>query len=124
MFNIRKNRLSQEIQEQIAAIIQQEIRDPRMGFVTITKVELSNDGSHAKVGYSLIGNPEDRTRTQEALDDASGYVRSLLRKRLHVKITPELVFRYDQSIQGSIDMAARLDTLIEPPQPPAEQEQP
>ena len=114
MLGTRKARLNQQLQQEIALILQRELKDPDVGFVTITRVELSNDLSYAKVGFSCLGGPEARTRSQHALDRSSGYVRSLVKKRLRLRIIPQLVFRFDESIQGSIDIASTLDQLKRP----------
>jgi ribosome-binding factor A len=114
MFGTRKERLNQQLRREIAVILQRELKDPEVGFVTITRVELSNDLAHAKVGYSCLGGPDERDRSQQALDRSSGYVRNLVRKRLHLKIIPQLIFRFDESIEGSIDMAKTLDQLNQP----------
>ena len=111
MSQIRQGRLSHQLQQEIAAIIQRELKDPDLGFVTITKVELSGDLSHAKVGYSCLGGEGEQASSQEALDRASGFIRNLVRKRFHLKVIPELSFRYDQSIAQSIEMSAKLDQL-------------
>ena len=111
MFGSRKERLNRQLQEEIAAILQWDLKDPQMGFVTITKVELSGDLSHAKVSYSCLGSPEDRQHSQEALARAAGFVRGLVKKRLRLKIIPELVFRYDETIAQAIDLSAKLDQL-------------
>lgn len=111
MSDVRKGRVSHQLQQEIAAIIHQELKDPRLGFVTITKVELSNDLAHAKVGYSCLGGQEERARSEEALDRAGGFVRGLLKKRLRLKIIPEIAFRYDESIAQSIELSRKLDQL-------------
>jgi len=111
MFGVRKDRLSQQLQREIATVIQRELKDPRLGFVTITKVELSSDLTHAKVAFSCLGALEERARSQEALDHAAGFIRSLVKKRLRLKITPEIVFRYDETIAQAIDLSAKLDQL-------------
>lgn len=111
MFRVRKERLSQQLQREIAAIIQHELKDPRLGFVTITRVELSGDLSHAKVGYSCLGPPEARASSEEALAHAAGFIRGLVKKRLRLKIIPEIVFRYDESIAHSIEIARKLEEL-------------
>jgi len=111
MFNVRRGRLGHQLQQEIAAIIQRELKDPRLGFVTITKVELSSDLSHAKVGYSCLGGAQERTRSQEALDHATGFIRGLVKKRLRLKIIPEIVFRYDETIIQAIELSAKLDQL-------------
>ena len=111
MYSVRRDRLNHQLQQEIAMIIQRELKDPRLGFVTITKVELSNDLSHAKVAFSCLGGLEERTRSQEALDHAVGFIRSLVKKRLRLKIIPELVFRYDETIAQAVHLAAKLDQL-------------
>ena len=113
MFGVRKVRLSQQLQREIATIIHQELKDPRLGFITITKVELSSDLSHAKVGYSCLGGADECLRSQEALDKASSFVRGLVKKRLRLKIIPEIVFRYDETIIQAIDLGAKLDELTQ-----------
>lgn len=116
----RTARLAHQFQQEIAMIIHQELKDPGLGFVTITRVELSKDLSHAKVLFSCLGDQAERTRSQEALDRSAGYIHGLIRKRLRLKITPELVFWYDESIAGSIVMSERLDQLKYPPPTPSE----
>ena len=109
--SIRIDRLNQQLQREIALILQHELKDPRLGFVTIIQVELSNDLSHAKVLYSCLGSPEDRARSQEALDDAAGFVRSLIKRRLRIKTTPEIVFRYDDAMARAMKTHELLDEL-------------
>ena len=111
MYTIRKGRLSQHLQEEIAKIIQMELKDPHLGFVTVTRVELSNDLSHAKVGFSCLGTAADREQAQQVLDRSRGFIRSLVKKRLRLKIIPELVFRFDETIAQAIDIAEKLDQL-------------
>ena len=107
----RTTRLVHQLQQEIATIIHQELKDPRLGFVTITRVELSKDLRHAKVLFSCLGGPEERARSQEALDHSTRFVYGLLKKRLRLKIIPELVFRYDESIAGSITLSETFERL-------------
>ena len=111
MIGPRQSRLGHQLQQEIATIIHRELKDPRLGFVTITKVELSGDLSHAKVAFSCLGGDQERMRTQEALDAARGFIRSLVKKRLRLKIIPEIIFRYDETITQAIDLATKLDQL-------------
>ena len=111
MFNARHERVANQLRQEIATIIHRELKDARLGFVTITKVELSRDGSHAKVGFSCLGGAPERERSQEALDHAAGFVRGLLARRLRLKIIPEVMFRFDESIAQAIAMDAKLDQL-------------
>ena len=109
MYANRQQRLSNQLQQEIATIIHRDVKDVRLGFVTITRVELSRDGSHANVGFSCLGGAEERSQSQAALDDAVGFVRGLLRRRLRLKVIPAVVFRFDESIAQAIAMDAKLD---------------
>ncbi len=111
MFGIRQDRLGQQLQREIAVIVQRELKDPRLGFVTITKVELSKDLSHAKVGFSCIGSDQERALAQDALDRSAGFIRNLLGKRFHIRVIPALSFRYDHSAEHSIELSEKLDRL-------------
>jgi ribosome-binding factor A len=120
MFNVRKDRLSEQLLREVASIIHQELKDPRLGFVTLTRVDLSNDFSHAKVWFSCLGTEAQQRDSQAALDDSAKYVRSLIKKRLRLKIIPEFVFLYDHGLERSLEVEAELDRLRraeDPPQP-------
>jgi ribosome-binding factor A len=118
MHGERIDRLATQFQQEIATIIQQELKDPRLGFVTITRVELSRDLSHAKVHFSCLGGPQERERSQEALDHSTYFIHGLLKKRFRLKKIPEIIFRYDVSIEQSIAMTDTLDQLKQPPPTP------
>jgi len=111
MQTARQMRLGHQLQQEIALIIQRELKDPQLGFVTITRVELSSDLTHAKVAFSCLGGPQERARSQEALDRATGFIRSLVKKRIRLKIIPAIQFRYDETIAQSVELAAKLDQL-------------
>ena len=107
----RMARLAHQFQQEIALIIHRELKDPSMGFVTITRVELTNDLRHAKVSYSCLGDEAERARSQDALDRSTRFIYGLLKKRFRLKVIPELVFRYDASIEASIALSNTLDAL-------------
>ena len=107
----RVTRLAHQLQEEIALIIHRELKDPGVGFVTITGVELSKDLSHAKVLFSCLGTLQQRAQCQEALERSTRYIHGLIKKRLRLRITPTLVFRYDESIEQSIAVSDMLDRL-------------
>ena len=109
----RMARLANELQQEIAMIIHQELKDPTVGFVTITRVELSKDVRHAKVWFSCLGGEAQRARSQEALDRSARYIHGLIKKRFRLKIIPELTFWYDASIAGVIELSEKLDRLKE-----------
>ena len=111
MDSTRTQRLAQELQQEIAMIIHQELKDPRLGFVTITRVELSKDVRHAKVLFSCLGTDQERARSQEALDHSARFVYGLIKKRFRLKIIPTITFRYDASIEHSIELSNTLEQL-------------
>ena len=111
----RMERLAHELQQEIAMIIHQELKDPRLGFVTITRMELSKDLRYAKVLFSCLGSEEERARSQEALDRSARFIHGLLKKRFRLKVIPELAFRYDASIAASIALSETLERLKPPP---------
>ncbi len=111
----RTERLANQLQQDIATIIHQELKDPRLGFVTITRVDLSKDLSHAKVLFSCLGGQDERARSQDALDHAARFIHGLIKKRFRLKVIPTLVFRYDESIAGSIALSDTLERLKQPP---------
>ena len=107
----RTARLAEQLKQEIALIIHQELKDPRVGFVTITRLELSKDLRHAKVWFSCLGGTAERLRSQEALDHSTRFVYGLIKKRFRLKAIPELAFLYDESIAGSIAMTDTFDQL-------------
>ena len=111
MQTTRTARLAHQFQQEIAMIIHQELKDPRLGFVTITRVELSNDLRHAKVLFSCLEGADGRARFQQVLDHSAGFVRGLLKKRFRLKVIPELSFHYDESIAGSIALSETFEQL-------------
>ena len=111
MLPTRMERLAAQLQQEIALIIHRELKDPRLGFVTITRVKLSPDVSHARVLFSCLGTAQEQTASQEALEHAVPFIRGLLKKRLRLRITPMLAFQYDASIAGAIELADTLERL-------------
>ena len=113
MVSERLSKVAQAIKEEVAQMmIRQEIKDPRIGFVTITRVNISADLQHATVYFSILGDDQKKLKEAEAgLKSAQGYVRKLLGSRLHIRVTPEVVFRPDPSIAESIRMSKLLDDL-------------
>jgi len=103
----RAERLAEEIREQVAQMIASELKDPRLGFVTVTRVELAHDLGHARVHVGVLGSEAERTKSLQALQQASGFVRRELGKRLRIRHTPEIDFRYDKGLDAT-DRVARL----------------
>jgi|SRR3990172_1905462 len=105
----RVDRVNQLIKEEISGILQRELKDPRLGFVTVTEVDVSKDLHHAKVFVSVLGSDEEWRSTLEALESASGFIRNWLRQHIRLRYIPELTFRPDRSMAH----AAHIQHLLE-----------
>jgi ribosome-binding factor A len=103
----RARRVAQQIQQALSELIRREVRDPRLGMVTLTEVRMSNDLSYATVYYSVLG--ADAHRAQEILDSAAGMLRGPLGRSLGIRHSPELRFVHDELIESG----ARLSALIQ-----------
>jgi ribosome-binding factor A len=104
----RLTRLGGQIQEEISDIIRRKLKDPRLGFVSVTKAKVSADLSYASVYFSVIGSKGDMERTMTCLEHAANFIRSELGRRLHIKRIPELRFFYDDSsVRG-----ARIESIL------------
>lgn len=93
----RSARVADLIKQEISDIIQHEMKDPGLGFVTVTSVDISLDLRHAKVYFSTLGSPEEKDSSIKSLERATGFLRSSLGKRIRLRHIPELLFRYDES---------------------------
>ncbi|MFH2138576.1 MAG: 30S ribosome-binding factor RbfA [Candidatus Omnitrophota bacterium] len=107
----RQEKVSQAIKEEISRIIHDQIRDPRVGFLTITRVKLTADLRFARVFYSILGNELQKKDAQEGLDSALKYIRRLLGERVKLRYTPEVCFTLDESGEYSIRMQEIFDKL-------------
>jgi ribosome-binding factor A len=103
----RPERLAEEMREEIARMIASELKDPRLGFVTVTRVELAPDLRYARVHVGVLGGEAEREKSLAALRSAAGFVRRELGRRLRVHHSPELDFRYDKGLDAT-DRVARL----------------
>lgn len=104
----RPERVGQEIQAALGQILARgELRDPRIGFITITGVKVSPDLRVARVFYSMIGTEKEREETQKGLDAAKGYVRREVTSAVNLRVSPEIFFSFDESV-GEGDKIDRL----------------
>lgn len=99
MNNIRAERVGEQMKQEIMDIVNNKVKDPRVGFLTITDVELTNDLSQAKVYLTVLGNDKEVDNTFKALNKATGFIKSELGSRMRLRIIPELTFEYDESIE-------------------------
>ncbi|MBK5144280.1 30S ribosome-binding factor RbfA [Budviciaceae bacterium BWR-B9] len=110
----RTQRVSQEMQKEIAIILQREVKDPRIGMATVSGVELSRDLAYAKVFVTFLNdNDEDAIAGGlKALHDASGFIRSLLGKAMRLRVIPELTFAYDNSLVEGMRMSNLVTSVV------------
>ena len=104
----RLDRVNQLIKEEVSTLLQRELKDPRLGFVTVTEVETSKDLRVAKVFVSVLGDAQQWTASLTALASARGFVRNWLRHHLDLRTTPEIDFRPDHSMEH----AAKIQSLL------------
>lgn len=109
----RLDRVNQLIKEEVSIILQRELKDPRLGFVTVTDVETSKDLRVARIFVSVLGNDAQWTASLAALASARGFIRNWLRQHLDLRVTPDLDFRADRSMEH----AAKIQTLLKQVRP-------
>lgn len=107
----RTQRVAGQIQRELAPLLQQELRDPRVGLVTISAVEVSKDMSHAKVFVTFMDPDQDVNASLKILKKAGGWLRHALGKRIVLRIIPELHFVYDRSLAEGQRVSALLDAV-------------
>jgi ribosome-binding factor A len=113
----RVDRIAELIRNELGNAVVSRIRDPRVGFVTVTRVEVSADLHYAKVFYSVMGDQEKRNKTQEALTHARGFLQQDLARVLNLRYTPRLDFHLDDSIDHSIEISSILTKIHKDDQP-------
>ena len=113
----RPERLAALIQQTLAETLAARVKDPRVGFVTVTGVSVSPDGTHARVRVSVLGEAEVKARAIEGLESARGFLRSRLARVLNLRATPELVFELDRGLEHAQHIGRLLADLKrdEPP---------
>jgi ribosome-binding factor A len=105
----RHERLASQIREEVAEMIAGELKDPRIGFATVTHVELTPDLRHGRVLVSVLGDEESQRETLEGLSSAAGYVRYEITRRLRLRRVPELVFALDRGAEEG----QKVETLLQ-----------
>lgn len=103
-------KVADQIQRDLGELIARELKDPRVGMVTVQAVEVTPDYAHAKVFFSvLVGDPQE---TEEALNQAAGFLRNHLFKRLHIHTVPTLHFQFDRTTERAADMNALIARAV------------
>jgi len=107
----RTHRVNELVRLELSEIIRREMKDPRVGLASISRVEVSRDLSHARIGVSVLGPDEDREDTVAALQHARGFLRSSLARRTRLRTVPELAFELDRGAEHSQHMSDLLESL-------------
>jgi len=105
----RQDRLADQIKKEVAEILQFVIKDPKLGFVTITDVELSKDLKYARVFFSSMGTAAEKARSAKVLERTKGVVQAELGKRIHARKTPIITYKVDKSLEHG----QRINELLE-----------
>lgn len=111
----RTQRIGDQMQRELSLLIQREIKDPRLGMVTITAVEVARDLSHAKVFITVMGkedSTEEINRNLEILNEAAGFLRMQLGKAMKLRSIPQLHFTYDASIRRGVELSALIERAV------------
>jgi ribosome-binding factor A len=108
----RSRRIAEQIQRELSEVIRLELKDPRVGMLTITDVEVSQDYSHAKVFFTTLGDAAKVSETVAGLARAAGFLRSQLAHRLKLRIVPQLQFKYDESVERGMRLSRLIDEAV------------
>jgi len=107
----RPERVAAAIRKEISTMIQEELKDPRIGFTTITKVEITPDLRYAKIYYTVFGSDKEKKATGVALSNAKGFIKGHMGDRLKLRFTPEIIFKVDKSAEYADKMDRLFDKI-------------
>jgi ribosome-binding factor A len=99
MSRLRPERVQEALRQEISKVILEDIKDPRIGFLTITKVELTKDLRYAKVFFSVLGGAKEKALALKGLNSAKGYIKGEVADRIKLRLVPDISFRIDESIE-------------------------
>lgn len=108
----RLRRVADQIQRELSGLLRSHLKDPRVGMVTLTGVEVSPDLAHAKVFFTALGEADSLAQTQEGLKRAAGFLRSQLGASLKLRVTPELHFHHDASVERGVRLSRLIDDAV------------
>ncbi|RXK19000.1 30S ribosome-binding factor RbfA [Macrococcus sp. DPC7161] len=106
--SLRSERVGEQLKKELSEIINQKLKNPNIGFVTVTEVEVTGDLSIASVYITVLGEERDRKKSLEALEKSKGFMKSEIAKRMDLRIVPELKFVYDESV----DYGNKIERMI------------
>lgn len=107
----RREKLSSQMVREVSSILQTKVKDPRMGFVSVTRVQVSSDFKHARVFISIMGDDREKKLTMDALRHAQGFIQFELSRRLTMRQVPEVAFVRDDSIDKAFQLTQTIEKL-------------
>ena len=111
MSSQRSGRVQEALRQEISKIVQGEMKDPRVGFITITKVDLTKDLRYARVYFSILGEDKDKKLALKGLNNAKGYIKGLVADRIDLRFMPEIAFAIDESLEHTKHIYDILDQI-------------
>ena len=111
MSSQRPGRVQEALRQEISKIVHSEMKDPRIGFITITKVDLTKDLRYARIYFSILGEDKDKKLALRGLNNAKGYIKGLLADRIKLRFMPEIAFAIDESLGHAKHIYDILDQL-------------
>jgi ribosome-binding factor A len=121
--SIRQERIQEQLVQELSEMIRRDLRDPRLGFVTLTGAEITRDLRHAKVFVSILGDPDAQKQSLKALNSASGMLRGEFARRAHLRVAPELSFERDSGIERGQRIFDLLHTVEDDLKPRADEQE-
>ncbi len=123
MSTIRQEQIQNRLVEEVSDMLRRDLKDPRLGFITVTGAEVSRDLRHAKLYVSILGDDEEKKGSMAALRSAAGRIRGEFTRRAHLRVAPEIEFRFDEGIARGARIFELLQQIeTEPPPPPVTEE--
>jgi ribosome-binding factor A len=108
----RSRRIAEQVQRELSDIIRLELKDPRVGMITLVDVEVSPDQSYAKVFFTSLGDQSSIADTTKGLQHAAGFLRSQLAQRMKLRVVPQLQFKYDESVERGMRISQLIDAAV------------
>jgi ribosome-binding factor A len=108
----RSRRIAEQIQRELAGLVRLELKDPRVGMITLTDVEVTQDYEHAKVFFTSLGDAAQAAAAVKGLQHAAGFLRSQLAHRLLLRTIPQLHFVYDTSVERGVHLSHLIDEAV------------
>ncbi|MDO8602310.1 MAG: 30S ribosome-binding factor RbfA [Candidatus Omnitrophota bacterium] len=108
---IRSERVEGQLKKEISRILQEDLKDPRIGFVTIARIDLTGDLRYARIYFSILGDDAAKEESLKGIKSAIGFIRKLIAERMNLRYVPELYFKLDNSLEYSINLEKTFERI-------------